>query len=143
MILGRARSGWAPVEAPIGGAEVRRPVIDGVEFRGSIAADERRWEWDERRDPERREERFALKIIILVALIRLLTATDKPLLCAGIYTGAGFFFRLVMGEPISTVLIGSAVALVLASLYFWLLYRLQGGILWWVVMAGGLLIGLV
>lgn len=84
-----------------------------------------------------------LKIIILVALIRLLVATDKPLLCSGIYAGVALFFGLVVGNPFCAVLAFSVVGFALASLYFWLLYRLQGGALWWVILIGGLAIGLV
>ena len=31
-----------------------------------------------------------IKIILLVALIKLLIATDRPILCAGLYTFLGF-----------------------------------------------------
>ena len=92
---------------------------------------------------ERKEETMILKIIILVALIRLLIVTDKPILCSGIYTGVGFFFGLVMGNPFWAVLIASAIGFALASLYFWLLCRVQSGALWWFILIGGLAIGLV
>ena len=36
-----------------------------------------------------------IKIIVLIALIKLLIATDKPLLCAGLYTFVGFVFGML------------------------------------------------
>jgi hypothetical protein len=84
-----------------------------------------------------------LKIILLVGLIRLLMVTDKPLLCAGIYASIALFFGLIMGNHFLIVLIASGISFALASLYFWLLYRVEGGIMWWVILMGGLAIGLV
>jgi hypothetical protein len=84
-----------------------------------------------------------LKIIVLVGLIRLLVATEKPILCSGIYTGIAFFFGLIMGNPFWSVLFSSAIGFALASLYFWLLDQIQDGALWWIVLIGGLAIGLV
>ena len=88
-----------------------------------------------------------IKIIVLVALIRLLIATDKPLLCAGLYTFVGFALGLlaVIGgqAPILALLIVTLIRFGLSSLYFWLLYRIGEGTWWWVVLILGLAIGLV
>jgi hypothetical protein len=88
-----------------------------------------------------------IKIIVLVALIRLLIATDKPLLCSGLYTFVGFALGLlaVMGgqAPFLALLIATVIRFALSSLYFWLLYRIGEGGLWWVVLILGLAIGLV
>ena len=84
-----------------------------------------------------------LKIILLVALVRLLVATDKPLLCSGIYTAVVLLFGLIAGAPILALLIGGIIAFALSSLYFWLLYRVGTGILFWVILVGGLAIGIV
>jgi hypothetical protein len=88
-----------------------------------------------------------IKIIVLVALIRLLIATDSPLLCSGLYTFVGFALGLlpVMGGQVSflTLLLATVIRFGLSSLYFWLLYRIGGGILWWAVLILGLAIGLV
>ena len=43
---------------------------------------------------------FIIKIVILVALVKLLMATNKPLLCAGIYAGIGLLLGLGMGIPV-------------------------------------------
>jgi hypothetical protein len=49
-----------------------------------------------------------------------------------------------MGNPIVTVLIGASISFVLASIYFWLLDRLDGSeVLWWLVAIVGIAIGLV
>ena len=84
-----------------------------------------------------------IKILVLVALIRLLIVMDKPIVCAGIYTGARLIFALLFGNPLLSVLIGSAIVFGLALLYFWLLSRFQDTGVFWVVLILGLVIGLV
>lgn len=77
---------------------------------------------------------LAIKLVILVALIKLLQATNQPLLCSGLYALVVFVFGLAWGGSFLAVLIGSVIAFGLASLYFWLLDTTEGS---------GLLIGLV
>ena len=77
-----------------------------------------------------------LKIIFLVTLIRLLIMTDQPFLCSGIYAFLVLFFGLIMGNPFLNVLILTAIAFVLSSLYFWLLNRFEG-FFWWIIMIVG------
>ena len=88
-----------------------------------------------------------IKIIVLVALIKLLIATDKPLLCSGLYTFVGFALGLltVIGgqAPLLPLLLVTGIRFALSSLYFWLLYRIGEGALWWIVLILGLAIGLV
>jgi len=84
-----------------------------------------------------------LKVIILAALVKLLIATNSPLLCAGIYTGIGFIFRLMMEQPFSYLAVASALSFVFAFIYFWLLDRFEESVLFWVIMVLGLVIGLV
>jgi len=85
-----------------------------------------------------------IKFILLAALVRLLLETDKPFLCSGIYAGVAFLLGLVFGIPILVVLIHASISFVLASIYFWLLDRLDGSeVLWWLVAIGGIVIGLV
>lgn len=86
---------------------------------------------------------LVFRILILVALIRFLIATEMPFWCSGIYTGFVFLTGLMLGMPFASVLLGSLIVYGLASLYFWLLYRFDGGILWWVIMLGGMGIGIV
>jgi len=88
-----------------------------------------------------------INMIVLAALIRLLIATDKPLLCAGLYTFVGFALGLlaVMGgqAPFLALVIVAAIRFGLSALYFWLLYKIGEGALWWAILILGLAIGLV
>jgi hypothetical protein len=85
-----------------------------------------------------------IKFVLLAVLIRLLLATDKPFLCSGIYAGVALLLGLIFGNPFLAVLIHAAISFLLASLYFWLLDKLEGSeVLWWLVAIVGILIGLV
>ncbi len=85
-----------------------------------------------------------IKFVLLAVLIRLLLATDKPFLCSGIYAGVAFLLGLIFGHPFLSVLTHAAISFVLASVYFWLLDRLEGSeVLWWLVAIVGVVIGLV
>jgi hypothetical protein len=85
-----------------------------------------------------------IKVILLAALVRLLMATEKPFLCSGIYAGIGLVFGLALGGSVLAAFLSATIAFALASLYFWLLNRLESGsAVWWVVALGGILIGLV
>lgn len=82
------------------------------------------------------------RILILVALIRLLIETNKPFLCSGIYAGFVTILTLIIGRGIGAVVAG-VLAFFLSSAYFWLLDRFEDTILFWIIMIAGLLIGLV
>lgn len=85
-----------------------------------------------------------LKIFMLIALIKILLATDKPFLCAGLYTGVIFVLGLAFGNPIEVMLIAAVISFVLASVYFWLLSRFEdSGFVWWLILIAGLLLGVV
>jgi hypothetical protein len=85
-----------------------------------------------------------IKIAIIVALIRLLIVTGKPFLCSGIYVSAVLVYGLVTGVRSLDLLIATAVAFALGSLYFWLLDYLEDRVvLFWIIAVVGLLIGLV
>lgn len=84
-----------------------------------------------------------IKIALLISLIKLLRSTDNPKLCAGIYALGTFILGLFLGKAFSFVLIITAISFLLAWLYFWLLNKLDGSFLWWIVFLGGLLTGLV
>ncbi len=82
------------------------------------------------------------KFLLLVMLVRVLIATDKPFLCSGIYGGVMFLTGLVFSQPFLHLLIYSAIGFALACLYFWLLDRLDGNeVFWWLVAIVG--IGLI
>ncbi len=82
------------------------------------------------------------RVLLLVGLIRLLIETNKPFLCSGIYAAAVTLFALIIGRGIGALVAG-VWAFLLSSVYFWLLDRFDGGILFWIILIVGLLIGLV
>ena len=85
-----------------------------------------------------------IKGLVLAAFIRLLIATDKPFLCSGLYAALVFVLGLIGGAKLLFLVILTIVAFALASLYFWLLDRVETGTpLWWVIAVVGLAIGLV
>jgi hypothetical protein len=77
---------------------------------------------------------LAVKIFLLAVIIRLLIATDKPLLCAGIYAAIAFGLGLVFGNELTSVALRAGLAFVAAFVYFWILDRLDSSsALWWIV----------
>lgn len=83
------------------------------------------------------------RILMLVGMIRLLIATDKPRLCAGIYGSFVTTGTLLSGQSLPAALIAGGLAFFLSGVYFWLLNRFDSGLLWWVVLILGFLIGLI
>ena len=86
---------------------------------------------------------IAIKALVLVGLIKLLLATDKPVLCAGIYGAGVCLLMLGFGIPFGVVYLRGAGAFILAGLYFQGLHATEGTQLFWFILVGGLLIGLV
>jgi hypothetical protein len=84
-----------------------------------------------------------VKVVILVGLIKLLLATEKPVLCAGIYGAGVALLMLGFGIPFGFVYLRAGGAFILAWLYFAGLNATEGTKLFWVILIGGLLIGLV
>lgn len=84
-----------------------------------------------------------VKIFILIAAIRMLITFDKPFLCSGVYAGIVGFWGLAFSGPVPEVFIGTAIAFALSSIYFWLLSRFSEGLIWWVIMLGGMFIVLL
>jgi len=83
-----------------------------------------------------------IRILVLIGMVRLLVATGKPLLCAGIYAVVSLILRF-SGYEWYIALVLAPISFGLAFLYFWLLDRLQGGTLFWAVMIVGFVIGIV
>ena len=83
-----------------------------------------------------------MQIIVLVALVKLLDTTNKPLLCSGLYAAIVLCFGFFMGGSPKEVVIGTALSFAAASFYFWLLNRVEG-LFWWVIMVMGLPIALL
>ena len=86
---------------------------------------------------------LVLKVLVLVGLIKLLLATEKPVLCAGIYGAGVCLLMLGVGIPFGVVYLRGAGAFLLAWLYFAGLNATEGTKLFWVILIGGLIIGLV
>jgi hypothetical protein len=87
---------------------------------------------------------YPVHLLILYGLVLLLVRTEKPFLCSGIYTGVHIFFSILLGANLLSILVLGAIAFLLASLYFWLLSRIQTGHpLWWIVLVGGIILGAV
>lgn len=84
-----------------------------------------------------------VKILVLLGLIKLLEATDSPILCAGIYAVVAAIFAGLATTEISKVLLVGLVGFILSLIYFWLLKKTRFSWVWWIVMIGGVAIGLV
>ena len=85
-----------------------------------------------------------IRFILLASLVKLLQSSRSPVLCASIYVGASLLFTLLLGRFSLGVLFGSAISFGLSWVYFWLLnYFEDGGIIFYAILIGGLVIGLV
>ncbi len=80
------------------------------------------------------------KICIFMGLISVLLASKSAVLCAVIYTLAIFFFSLLVGKPVESLIFSNVLVFGLSYLYFWLLLRFEGSFLFWLVMVAGILI---
>jgi hypothetical protein len=75
-----------------------------------------------------------IKVFLLVAMIRLLVATENPLLCAGIYGSCALFLGVMVGDDITQVALISSITFAVGLGYFWILNRAgSSSILWWIV----------
>ena len=83
------------------------------------------------------------KVLILVALLRLLRVTGKPFYCSAIYAAIIFIFGIIFGESITAVLISTGIGFVLSSAYFYFLDMYQDSSYYWVILILGLIIGFV
>ncbi|NNG45316.1 hypothetical protein HJP15_20755 [Pseudoalteromonas sp. NEC-BIFX-2020_002] len=83
------------------------------------------------------------KVLILVALLRLLITTERPNLCAGIYTGLVLLVNLMSGLGFIIAIVATAISGALALLYFWLLNHFRDTAIFWVILVVGLVIGLI
>lgn len=85
-----------------------------------------------------------IRVLILVGLVRLLLVSQKPLLCTGIYTACIALFTLIgSSAPFGSLLLAIIMQGALAHLYFWLLHRFEDEFWFWVILVGGLAIGMV
>lgn len=82
---------------------------------------------------------LAVKVLILIALVKLLVESENALLCAVLYSGVSTLFGLLAGMPLLIGLFGATIAFGYSFVYFWLLARfLGGGFTWWLILVAGL-----
>lgn len=86
---------------------------------------------------------FLVRPLILIALVQILIETNKPFLCSGIYAAVATLFALFLGRGLVGATLAGGLAFLFSSLYFWLLDYFDGSIWWWIIVIGGLVIGLV
>ena len=79
---------------------------------------------------------LGLNILILVALLRLLYATGKPLLCAGIFVSLNLLFGFISDGEILGLLLGGAISFGFYYGWFWLLDTTKGKVWFWVLVLG-------
>lgn len=80
------------------------------------------------------------KLFVFAGLIRVLIDSKSAILCAVIYASVIFFFSILMGGPIEPLIFKSSLVFGISYLYFWLLLRFEGSILFWLIMVAGILI---
>jgi hypothetical protein len=83
-----------------------------------------------------------VKILILLALIKLLKVSESVTLCAVIYGVVALIFTLASNGSFAQAVIAGLIGGALSYLYFWLLHKTENSWLWWIVLVGGLAIGL-
>ncbi|MCB1054817.1 MAG: hypothetical protein KDD11_04810 [Acidobacteria bacterium] len=84
-----------------------------------------------------------VRVLVLIALVRVLFEFRKPLLCAVIYAGLRLVFAAMVAVPSFGMALPVLAAFVLAWLYFWLLLVVEDTVFKWPLLVAGLLIGVV
>ena len=83
---------------------------------------------------------YLASFVVFVACVKLLSAGASPLATAGVFTVCKIALALLLGGGFSGMLVTGAIASVVSFGYFWLLHRVDGSILWWLVLLGGVLL---
>lgn len=83
-----------------------------------------------------------VKVLILGGLVWLNSIIDNPIISASIYSISILILSLFVTQNILQIIINTVLVFVLSLLYFWMLKRYSGW-MWWIVLVGGALIGLV
>jgi hypothetical protein len=87
---------------------------------------------------------LAVKFLLLVSLLKILRISKSPGLCAFIYGGAGFVWRLFAGKPFLNNVLSSGITLALGFGYFYLLDKYEGdGLIWWPLLIAGLFMAFI
>lgn len=77
-------------------------------------------------------------IIVLLVCIQLSRLGKSVGMSTGIFAAGKAVLALVFGFNLFGALIYALIASSLGYLYFWLLRRTEGSVLWWLVVAGGI-----
>ena len=86
---------------------------------------------------------IAFRLLVLIALVRLLIVTHKPLVCSTIYAVLVVLSGLLFGGQATAILVSGLIGFVTSTIYFWLLNRFDSSFIWWIILVAGALIGLV
>lgn len=81
-----------------------------------------------------------VKVMVLIGVLRLLISWEKPVACAGIYTGVDVVLNLAGGASGVATAITAAITFVYCFCWFWLLDRVEEGLIWWSIVVGGILL---
>ncbi|MES2597139.1 MAG: hypothetical protein V4662_17465 [Verrucomicrobiota bacterium] len=78
-----------------------------------------------------------MKLILLIALVQIFHLTHKGLMCATIYGGASMLLAWARLDDLVWALMWGAISFTAALVYFWALDKLDGGVLWWLLLVIG------
>jgi hypothetical protein len=81
-----------------------------------------------------------IRAAVFFGLIRILFIAKSPILCASIYTFIAVFFSLIYGMDFLTLILTGGLSFGLSWLYYWLLLRYQGYLIFWIILIAGIVI---
>jgi chromate transport protein ChrA len=79
-------------------------------------------------------------LVVLVACVKLLSATRDPKVVAGVFSVCKVAVVLLLGGGLIAALGTAVVAALVGFGFFWLLNRLEGTGLWWAALILGVLL---
>lgn len=85
---------------------------------------------------------MVIDFALLVGIVALLIETERPLLCAAIFTACKLLLSLLGKIPLTTLALGCVITFGFMGLWLWLLNRIETARdLWWLVLVGGVVAG--
>ena len=84
-----------------------------------------------------------LKILLLACLVKVLIESESPGLCTFIYALVAVPFMFFTELPWYLIITFIPLQIGLAYLYFYLLLRFEGSVWFWLILVGGLAIGMI
>jgi hypothetical protein len=81
-----------------------------------------------------------VSLIILLGCLGLLSATRRPVVAAGTFAVTRALLAMMLGRSLVSAIVWTAVYGAVAFVYFWILDRVHGSWLWWVVLAAGIVL---